>query len=252
MVRQGANWDAMFKALEAFRKEHGHCNVPVNNKSNPRLGRWVAMQRYRQRVGELGKELAARLDRLGFSWAPTDMVWCSMLRRLADYKKKFGNCDVPSVWDSDPHLANWVANQRHRRKTGALSPERVKKLDELGFAWAVYGKGKNGDPKPAPKEQAKPVVTDPVVGGEERLYLVCGTYVQYNGRGMMPPVLERYLRSHGGEYPPYIPLPKGQVTFMIGEETLSGGRRYKWGGKGPLPGDVLDYLNEHGALPTHR
>ena len=125
MVRQSANWEAMFNALEAFRKEHGHCNLPVNYAPNPRLGRWVAMQRYRRRVGELGKECAARLDRLGFTWAPTDQVWGRMLRKLAEYKKKFGNCDVPSVWEPDPHLANWVANQRHRRKTGALSGDRV-------------------------------------------------------------------------------------------------------------------------------
>jgi hypothetical protein len=251
MVRQGANWEAMFKALVAFHEAQGHCDIPVHYPPDPRLGRWVAMQRYRRRVGEMSKECAARLDQLGFIWAPTDQVWNTMWAHLAAYKKKHGNCDVPSIWPENPHLANWVANQRHRRKTGALSPERVKKLDALGFAWAVYGKAKPGVQKPVVKAPAKTVAKTSVMTAPERLYLVCGSYVQYNGKGELPQVVARYLKSHGGEYPPYIPLPSGPVTFRIGEDTRAGGRRYLWGGQGPLPGDVLDYLNEHGALPTH-
>ena len=53
MARQSVDWENMFRALEAYRKEHGDCQVPANWKKNVQLGRWVAMQRYRHKIGEL-------------------------------------------------------------------------------------------------------------------------------------------------------------------------------------------------------
>ena len=53
MSQNSQKWDEMCGALEAFRKERGHANVPADWKPDPPLGRWVAMQRYRGKVGEL-------------------------------------------------------------------------------------------------------------------------------------------------------------------------------------------------------
>ena len=36
-----AAWKQRFKELKSFKKEHGHCNVPVRYPPNPVLGRWV-------------------------------------------------------------------------------------------------------------------------------------------------------------------------------------------------------------------
>ena len=62
------NWDAMYKELEAYHKEHGHSNVPstLNNK----LARWVNSQRGSRRNDEvrMTAERIARLDKLDFRW----------------------------------------------------------------------------------------------------------------------------------------------------------------------------------------
>lgn len=251
MSRQSLNWDEMYRALEAFRREHGHCNVCANWKKNIQLGRWVAMQRYRRKIGELPARCVERLDKLGFVWSPTDVVWSQMFERLLEFRKKHGTCDVPSQWPADPHLANWVANQRHRRKMGSLLPERAKRLDEAGFIWAVYGKGKA---RPVPEVKApKPVVrskVEPEV--EERLYMAgAGRYVQYNGQGSVPSSLERYRLSHRGEFPPYIPLPRGPIVFHVGDDANGRRRKVSWVGKGSLPEIVHEFVEENGTLPPH-
>lgn len=46
-----------------------------------------------------------------------------------------GDCEPPKEWPPDPGLAAWVAEQRERRRREQLPEERVRRLDELGFAW---------------------------------------------------------------------------------------------------------------------
>jgi hypothetical protein len=249
MSRQCVDWNTMIRALEAYRKENGHCCVPANWRKNPQLGRWVAMHRYRRKIGELSQKQIDQLDRLHFVWSPTDIVWNEMFGKLVSFKTREGHCDVPSVWPEDPQLASWVANQRHRRKSGSLSVERIKKLDELGFAWALYGKPKEAKAKTARRTQ--PVVEAPQAGVEQRLYHACGEYVQYDGHGEAPAKLARFLQQHDGEYPPYIPLPAGPVTFTLNNEACIKGRKVRWDGQSRIPDDVREYVNENGVLPPH-
>ena len=253
MSDNNLRWDEMCRALESYRKQHGHANVPANFKQNPQLGRWVAMQRYRRKVGELSQKQVERLERAGFIWAPTDVAWNRMVEKLLLFKKKHGHCNVPSLWPADPHLSNWVANQRHRKKMGTLSPDRAKRLDSLGFSWAVYGKGRTAGEDGAVKtKNEKPPANDRQGNAEERLYLAgVGTYVQYNGCGPVPPKLERYLSQHRGEFPPYIPLPKGPVRFRLSADSAKPGRAVKWPGAGMIPEDVREFVGEHGFLPPH-
>lgn len=254
MARQSVDWDEMFRALEAFRKENGHCHVPANWRKNLQLGRWVAMQRYRHKIGELQQSYVTRLNKIGFVWAPADKVWGEMFERLLKYKKKHGDCDVPSSFPADSNLANWVANQRHRKKMNSLASDRVQKLNEVGFLWSVYGQKSNKASVVAKRKEAAVKAappTEPVV--EERLYQICGEYIQYNGTGPLPAKLQKYTQLHGGELPPCIILPTYAQVFRIGssDSTTVVMRKIPWPGKGPLPEDVLEYLNENGALPPH-
>lgn len=81
-------WDKHIKALEDFKKENGHCNVPTDDSM---LGKWVVYVRTlatldpeesRKREGVfLTEEQKLRLDRLGFVWThqsrsgQTERVW---------------------------------------------------------------------------------------------------------------------------------------------------------------------------------
>lgn len=253
MARQSVDWENMFRALEAYRKEHGDCQVPTNWEKNVQLGRWVAMQRYRHKIGELSKGYLTRLSQIGFVWSPTDKVWNDMLQRLVKYKKKHGHCDVPSSCPSEPDLANWVANQRHRKKLGSLAVERMRKLEAVGFVWSVYGKPQSAKVPELKRRQTSVKVAAAVTLPEERLYQISGEYVQYNGSGECPAKLAKHIQLHSGEYPSCIILPRTPLVFRLGGSDSAGipPLKVKWSGVGRLPEDVLEYLNENGVLPPH-
>jgi len=145
-------WEEMCRALESFKREHGHANVPAEWKPNPSLGRWAAAQRYRRRIGELTAKQVEELDRYGFVWDPKGATWNRMFDALVRFKNETGHCNVPHQWKSDQRLSDWVARQRHCRKNGSLSPEYVKRLDAIGFTWAIYGKDSASKPEPKPRD----------------------------------------------------------------------------------------------------
>lgn len=123
----------MLKELGKFKIRYGHCRVPWNFSDNVKLAQWVSTQRTMRNRGKLSPERIERLDGLGFDWEPFKNQWDEMYKRLARYRERFGNCDVPYNWEEDPELGSWVQTQR-RRKDG-LSSRRIRELEELGMRW---------------------------------------------------------------------------------------------------------------------
>ncbi len=131
-----AAWEEMFEALQDYISKHGHCNVPTAWPDNPQLANWVHQgQRSRKKHGKLSPERIARLDALGFVWNLKDATWDEMLVALQDYKSKHGHCNVSFSWPENPALGSWVRTQRWEKKQGRVSPQRIARLEALGFAW---------------------------------------------------------------------------------------------------------------------
>jgi hypothetical protein len=67
--------------------------------------------------------------------------WLAALKELQKYKEQFGDCVVPRGYPDNPRLASWVAEQRKQYKLmidgkgSSITPERVAKLNEIGFTW---------------------------------------------------------------------------------------------------------------------
>jgi superfamily II DNA or RNA helicase len=73
--------------------------------------------------------LAEIVDSIGVSWDE----WYG---RLSLYKEREGHCVVPRTHvENGFRLGVWVDNQRALHRRNELSPERVQRLDHLGFAW---------------------------------------------------------------------------------------------------------------------
>ena len=130
-----ARWEEMSDQLVAFKREHGHCNVPAKYERDPQLGAWVTHQRVLKRRGKLSHERFARLDALGFNWDPYGSAWEEIFDQLVAYKAKHGDCNVPRGYGPDPQLGTWVQNQRQIRRKGKLSQQQFDRLDALGFIW---------------------------------------------------------------------------------------------------------------------
>ena len=71
---------------------------------------------------------AVCIDKLGFAW---DLRYGELIK----YKKKFGDCNVPSNWPNNKQLGTWVSTQRRNYRKGRLKDVRIKRLEEIGFVW---------------------------------------------------------------------------------------------------------------------
>ena len=91
------------------------------------------------------RERKAQLDELGVTWEgvweqKTDEKWNNMFKRLQKYQEEHGDLLVPQRWQGDgerPTLGNWVHEHRKAYRQGILRKERIKKLNDIGFAWEV-------------------------------------------------------------------------------------------------------------------
>jgi hypothetical protein len=247
------NWERMVQVLEAFKSQHGSCDVPANYPDDPALGRWVAVQRYRRKMNRLTGDQVTKLEQMGFIWAPGDRAWDRGLAQLADFKKQFGHCDVPAQCLTHLNLGSWVANQRHRKKTGKLSSDRIRKLEETGFKWFIYGMDGDKRKVSLQTETVAPRKGKAEVPPETKIYnLGHDEFIQYDGREPLPRELVQYARAHGGNLPPFILLPSEPTRFIMNSDGFGRERIIKWSGKGQLNEEILDYVRENGCLPPHR
>jgi hypothetical protein len=144
---QEAAWARHMTDLKKFRKEAGHCHVPLSHDKYPRLGLWVKEQRRHYTLLKQGKQShmtnkrANKLDKVGFCWDTHEATWLERLRELTDYKEEYGSCAVPTNYTENPKLGTWVHHQRRQRrrfkdsKHCHITLERIKALDQLGFVW---------------------------------------------------------------------------------------------------------------------
>src|SRR5262249_55247824 len=128
-------WEEGFEHLQAYVKEYKHCRVPAQYKTPDGypLGNWVVFQRVPR--NKLSSERKARLDVLGFDWAPHDTAWEDGLEHFRAFVTEHQHCRVPSEYKSPDgyKLGRWVIGRRNKKDT--LSAERVAILDALGFDW---------------------------------------------------------------------------------------------------------------------
>jgi superfamily II DNA or RNA helicase len=92
--------------------------------------------RFRERVEVVGPSLSLEeirgaitaqcLETLGVSWD-------EKFGELLAYKAEHGNCNVPQRWKTN--LGTWASTQKQAMKSGQLQPEKIFKLDEIGFIW---------------------------------------------------------------------------------------------------------------------
>jgi superfamily II DNA or RNA helicase len=140
----GFTWDVIDKLwfeklgeLALFKKNHGHCLVPLYYKENRSLGKWVTHQRERFKKKKLPKELVRKLDELGFSWEAgiRKLSWDERFNELVEFKKEFGHCIVPFRWSRNKSLSTWLNNQKQYRKRGSLNDHQIKLLTDIGIVW---------------------------------------------------------------------------------------------------------------------
>jgi hypothetical protein len=126
-------WEANLSALVDFKKLNGHCLVPRKKVvGKVQLGSWVGT--VRQTKDSLSTERIKQMDSLGFSWDPLSEQWERSFSALQKFKKRVGHCGVLRMHIEDGiKLGKWIGKQR--RNKAELSPDRIRRLDSIGFIW---------------------------------------------------------------------------------------------------------------------
>ena len=149
-------WSDRFEELCAFRRFHGHCHVPHHYSESTALAEWVKRQRYQFKLKLEGKrntlteERICVLHEIDFVWSSHDAVWEERFQNLLVYKHVNGHCLVPSSF-RHPQLAVWTKRQRREYKkyqsgvSNSMTPDRIKKLENIGFVWDCRGMNKTED-----------------------------------------------------------------------------------------------------------
>jgi hypothetical protein len=130
--RKGQDWEQRFGELAEFQQQYGHCHV---SPRRAKLWNWVKGVRRAASKGKLDGQKRRRLTALGFDWRPYENRWETRYAQLQKFKRIYGHTDVMYKWKKNPALGVWVFIQRDAYRRGQLSPERIKKLEALGFCW---------------------------------------------------------------------------------------------------------------------
>jgi ribonuclease HI len=148
------SWHQNYKKLSEFKRKNGHCLVPSRYEQDKSLGLWVRAQRKTRNNKKLHEDRKELLDELGFVWnveqehegkrckklvafKPRHKNWHQNYKKLFEFKRKSGHCLVPSRYQEDKPLGQWVRAQRKSYTNNKLQEDRKELLDELGFVWNV-------------------------------------------------------------------------------------------------------------------
>ena len=133
MAVKEQQWEEGLAQLRAYSNANNDTLVPQDFEAEDghRLGKWLSVQRTKKDT--MSPERRRRLDELGFVWDVRDQKWEEGFTHLQTYRKSNNNCRVPQRFKTEDgyRLGSWAQNQRDGRN--ALSPERRRRLDELGF-----------------------------------------------------------------------------------------------------------------------
>ena len=130
-------WQAGYQAFIAYQKENPDVLIPQRAQYHDyNLGVWVSNQRTDYNTGTLSAERIERLEDAGIVWDQLEEQWQAGYATLIAYKEEHGDVLVSRrAKYRDLNLGNWVDRQRTAKTRGALSTERIERLEEAGFVW---------------------------------------------------------------------------------------------------------------------
>lgn len=81
-------------------------------------------------------EFAWTGSRKQYKHEPDEKSWDEQFANLLEYRKEFGNVDVPAGYKKN-NLGYWVKRQRASYKKDTISELHIVKLERIGFRWRL-------------------------------------------------------------------------------------------------------------------
>lgn len=127
-------WNRAYDAAQLYFETYGHLNVPVTyiTADGLLLGKWIDRQRRNTQISDVRK---AKLNKIGMIWKKQD-TWDIRFELAKAYFEKNGNLEISTNYVVDGiWLGKWLAEQRTSKAKGALSKDKIERLDKIGMDW---------------------------------------------------------------------------------------------------------------------
>jgi superfamily II DNA or RNA helicase len=126
------SWEIHYKEVEQYFKANGNSSIPARYKlkNGFGIGTWCVSQRVNFNKGLLSDSEIKKLEKLNFDFDPDKSLFESDFQKLIDYKTKNGHVNVPTM---GTYLGRKVNKFRIYYRKGNLSPERIERLNSIGF-----------------------------------------------------------------------------------------------------------------------
>lgn len=130
--------------LYTFYLTHQRWPVKHLKEGTQFLYRFCERQRQRYRKERLHPYCIHQLNAIHFSWKATGLReahWEQKFQALQAFRDEHGHCSVPI---HDKEMGMWIKTQRQqysllmRNKDSHLTPEKLERLNDIGFCWNVY------------------------------------------------------------------------------------------------------------------
>jgi superfamily II DNA or RNA helicase len=137
-----AKFEKGFQETLGYRKEKGNSNAPYTYKTSGgySLGHWQHQQKNNYKKGKLSRERIQRLEDIGFRWStrkvtPVRLEWDFWYDLTLKYKKEYDDSNAPDKYKTTEgyNLGKWQSHQKDNYRKGKLSPERILRLEKIGF-----------------------------------------------------------------------------------------------------------------------
>ena len=148
-IKNNLSWDYYYNLLVEYKEKYGNTDLPQDYKVDDiLLGAWLSRQRiayYGNSNRRITEEQINKLNELGIDWGESyDSRWKKQYDLLVEYKKEYGNIDVPYYYEvHDVKLGSWLNTQRTFYSKNKLSKERIDALNELGINWSLIDESRD-------------------------------------------------------------------------------------------------------------
>ena len=139
----GRSWDFWYGLTLRYKNEFGDSNTQKRyiTPDNYQLGSWQQNQKRNYKKGILSKDRIEKLEKIGFKWEirkeQIEESFETGFQETLFYKERTGDPNAPQSFITSKGylLGIWQGNQRFSYKQGRLSPDKLKRLEDIGFIW---------------------------------------------------------------------------------------------------------------------
>lgn len=151
-------WFLYYKEALIYYKKYGNLLVPRDYVTEDGLNLGVWILENRKNKDTLEEKQKEALDSLDMAWDEEDFDWQVNYNLVYNYFLNYGNLKIPKNFktldgirynENGKNIYYWVKIQRklynntmrdeeNRNKYGILSPEKILKLEDIGFNYHKY------------------------------------------------------------------------------------------------------------------